>query len=71
MEGAGRLEAATGLDIQEEIRRAMSALQLAQEILSRLATTDSSMRTLLQERAEALGSRLTTVELAIVARYLE
>ena len=58
-------------DIQEEIRRAMSALRLAHEILARLATTDGSMRRLLRERAEALGSRLTAVELAVVARFLE
>ena len=58
-------------NVEEEIRRAMSAIQLAQEILARLATTDGSMQRLLQERAEALGSRLTTMEMSAVVEYLE
>ena len=48
-----------GPDVQEEIRRAMPALKLAQEILAPLAMTDDgSILALLQECADVLGSRV-------------
>ena len=66
MEDTGRPE------VQREIRRAISALQLAQEILSGLAESDEdSTQTLLVERSSALGSWLTRAELEAVSRFLE
>ena len=66
MEGSGRAE------IQEEIRRAISALRLAQEILTGLTgSEEDSMQALLRERASALGSRLTRAELDATSRFLE
>ena len=66
------MEAEEGRDAQEEILRAISALRLAQEILSRLVVTGSdSMGALLQARAEALGNRLTRSELAVITEYVE
>ena len=66
MEGSGRAE------IQEEIRRAISALRLAQEILTGLTgSEEGSMQALLRERASALGSRLTRAELDATSRFLE
>ena len=61
-----------GPEVQREIRRAISALQLAQEILSGLAGSDEdATRALLRERASALGSWLTRAELDAVSRFLE
>ena len=66
MEDTGRPET------QREIRRAISALRLAQEILSGLAGSDEdATRALLRERASALGSPLTRAELDAVSRFLE
>lgn len=66
------MEAEEGRDAQEEIRRAISALRMAQEILSRLVVTGSdSMGVLLEERAEALGNRLTHSELAVLTEYVK
>ena len=65
------MEDTVGLDVQEEIRRALSAIQLAQEILATLAVTnDGSMQVLLRERALALGNRLTGAELAVISKYV-
>ena len=59
-------------EVQREIRRAISALQLAQEILAGLTESDSSTTTaLLRERASALGAWLTRAELDAVSRFLE
>ena len=66
------MEAEEERDAQEEIRRAISALRLAEEILSRLVVTGSdSTEALLRERAEALGNRLTPSELEVITEYLE
>lgn len=65
MEGSGRAQ------IQHEIRQAISALQLAQEILTGLTESDSSTTiTLIQERASAMGAWLTGAELGAVSRFL-
>ena len=58
--------------MHREIRHAISALQLAQEILSGLAGSDEdSTRALLRERASAQGAWLTRAELDAVSRFLE
>ena len=57
---------------RSEVRRAISALQLAQEILAGLAgSEEDSTQDLLSERATALGSRLTRAELDALLRFLE
>ena len=67
-----RLEDSGRPEVQREIRRAISALQLAQEILSGLAGSDEdATRALLRERASALGSWLTRAEMDAVSRFLE
>ena len=66
------MEDSDGLDIQEEIRRAISALRLAHEILVRLNTAhDSSIQTLFFERAEALGNPLTRAELEVMTGFVD
>ena len=58
-------------DIQQSIRDAISALQLAQEILASLTPSgEDSTRALLMERASAIGVRLTRAELDSVSRFL-
>ena len=66
LENLGRQE------VRQEIRRAIAALQLAQEILTGLAGADGGRTTgLLRERASALGTGLTRAELDSVSRFLE
>lgn len=51
-------------EVRREIRRAISALQLAQEILAGLTgSEEGSTEALLGERASVLGARLTRAEL--------
>ena len=57
---------------QREIRRAIARMREAQEILSSLMVTqDNSIEDLLQDRAEAQGSRLTKTELEVTSRFIE
>ena len=59
-------------ETRREIRRAISSLQLSQEILSGLAGSDEdATRGLLRERASTLGSWLTRAEMDAVSRFLE
>ncbi len=72
LEELKELEDSGGPDIQREIRRAISAIQLAQEILVGLsASDDGSTQTLLRERSSALGTWLTRSELEVISRFLE
>ena len=65
------MEDTGGPETRRKIRRAMSALQLAQEILSGLAGSDEdATRALLRERASALSSWLTRAEMDAVSRFL-
>ena len=65
------MEDSEDAEIQEGIRRAILALQLAQEILAGLtAPEDSSIQPLLRERARVLGSWLTRAELEVVSKFL-
>ena len=65
------LEPTEGPQIQGELRRAILALQLAQEILASLTESgESSLQPVLMERAEALGHRLTRAELEAISRFL-
>ena len=67
----GRLEDSEDAEIQEGIRWAILALQLAQEILAGLTVPeDSSIQRLLRERARVLGSWLTRAELEVVSNFL-
>lgn len=70
-----RIERLEGLDrtvIQPEIRRAIWALRLAQEILTGLTKSNGgTTMALLSERATALGVMLTRAELDAVTRFLE
>lgn len=59
------------MEFQGEIRRAIAKVRVAQEILSGLIEPhDDSMEDLMQERAEALGSRLTRTELEVMSRFI-
>ena len=59
-------------DVQHEIRRAISALRLAQEILTALTESDAGTTpSLLQERSAAQGTWLTRAELDAVSGFLE
>ena len=65
------MEDSEDAEIQEGIRRAILALQLAQEILAWLtAPEDCSIQPLLRERARVLGSWLTRAELEVVSKFL-
>ena len=68
----GELDNYDSPEVQREIRRAISALQLAQEILAGLTESDSgTTMALLRERSAALGIWLTRAELDAVFRFLE
>ena len=69
------MEDAEALDIQDEIRRAIEIIRLAQEILARLVMSDDdsthTFQILLGARAAAQGNRLTEAELEVVSRFIE
>ena len=66
------LEDSSGVDIQREIRRAIAKVREAQEILSSLMVShEDSMEELLQDRAAALGSRLTRTELEVMSKFVK
>ncbi len=61
-----------GVDTQRQIRRAMGKLREAQEILAGLIVPrEGSMEEVLQDRADALGAKLTRTELEVMARFVE
>ena len=65
------MEDADGVNIQQEIRRAIARIQAAHEILARLTVShDDSMKELLRGRAESLGARLTETELEVMSRFI-
>ncbi len=58
-------------DDQKQIRRALAKLWEAQEILSGLIVShEISIEDLLQERAQALGGRLTRAELEVISKFV-
>ena len=60
------------MKFQREIRRAMAKVRVAQEILSSLIVPhDNSIEDLLQDRAAALGNRLTRTELEVMSRFIK
>ena len=60
------------MGFQREIRRAIARVREAQEILSSLMVTqDDSIEDLLQDRADAQGSRLTRTELEVISIFIE
>ena len=60
------------MGFQREIRRAIVKVREAQEILSGLMVSqDDSIEELLQDRADAQGSRLTITELEVTSRFIE
>ena len=66
------LEDSHGVCIKREIRRAIVRVREAHEILSSLIVShDSSFEELLQDRADALGSRLTRTELEVTSKFIE
>ena len=66
------LEDSSRVDIQTEIRRAIAKVRVAQEILTGLMVPDdSSIQGLLQDRAAALGSRLTGSELEVMSKFIK
>ena len=66
------LEESKGVEHEGEIRRAIAKLRVAQEILSGLiAPHDKWMEELLQDRAAALGSRLTRTELEVMSKFIK
>ena len=71
LEVVGRLEDSEDAEIQEGIRWAILALQLAQEILAGLTVPEhSSIQPLLRERARVLGGGLSRAELEVVSKFL-
>ena len=66
------MEDCSRVDIQAEIRRAIAKVRVAQEILTGLMVPDdSSIQGLLQDRAAALGSRLTGSELEVMSKFIK
>ncbi len=60
------------MDIQTEIRRAVAKIRVAHEILTGLMVPDdSSIQELLQDRAAALGGRLTGSELEVMSKFIK
>ena len=60
------------MGFQREIRRAIAKVREAQEILSSLMVSqDDSMEELLQDRADAHGSKLTRTELEVISIFIE
>ena len=66
------LEDSSRVDIQTEIRRAVAKIRVAHEILTGLMVPDdSSIQELLQDRAAALGGRLTGSELEVMSKFIK
>ena len=72
LEEQNELNGCQPVDLREELPRAISHLQLAQEILFRLVESNADLlQTLVQQRALALGSHLTEAQLAVVVKFLD
>ena len=66
------MEDPSRVEFQREIHRAIAKVRVAQEILSGLIVPDDeSMEELLQDRAAALGGRLTRTELEVMSRFIK
>ena len=66
------LEDTICVEFQREIRRAITKVREAHEILSSLMVSlDNSIEDLLTDRANALGSNLTRTELEVISIFIE
>ena len=65
------LEGYSLVEFQAEIRRSIGKVRVAQEILASLiASHEDSIKELIRDRTEALGSRLTGTELEVTPKII-